>query len=281
MTAASMKQIAAISSGIPNVYLENGDIGSIVSQDLRLAYADGLDFHTNAQIVASSGTQTLSTDPLLSVIRRSISLLWSNGYNLDTLLLTPANSESLDLLTSGGTAGWPGAYVFGAGQFGPPQIFGLQVRVSKNLANPVVADSAAYGRLYAGPVSLQRFEENAGASNSSLVRFEGTPCSTSSGRPRPSGSHKGTGGLGCRAGSPRNGVPLPLFSFGPPSWITYSLRVASKREGKRAELSAGAAPLSTLNALSQDKSPEPRRQGPAETHFSCKGRARQWAVRPI
>jgi hypothetical protein len=63
MTAASMKQIAAISFGIPNVYLENGDIESIVSQDLRLAYADGLDFHTNAQIVAASGTQTLSTDP--------------------------------------------------------------------------------------------------------------------------------------------------------------------------------------------------------------------------
>jgi HK97 family phage prohead protease len=173
MTAASMKQIAAISSGLPNVYLENGDIENIVSQDLRLAYADGLDFHTNAQIVASSGTQTLASDPLLNVIRRSISLLWSLGYNADTLLLTPTNSETLDLLTSGGTAGWPGPYVFGAGQFGPPAIFGLQVRVSKNLANPVVVDSNAYGRLYAGPVSLQRFEENAGASNSSLVRFEG------------------------------------------------------------------------------------------------------------
>jgi hypothetical protein len=108
MTAASLKQVAAISSGIPNVYLENGDIESIVSQDLRLAYSDGLDFHANAQIVASSGTQTLSTDPLLNVIRRSISLLWSLGYNADTLLLTPANSETLDLLTSGGTAGWPG-----------------------------------------------------------------------------------------------------------------------------------------------------------------------------
>jgi hypothetical protein len=157
MTAASLKQIAAISSGIPNVYLENADIESIVSQDLRLAYADGLDFHTNSQIVGSSGTQTLSTDPLLNVIRRSVSLLWSNGYNPDTKLLTSANSESLDLLTSRGTAGWPGAYVFRAGQFGPATVFGMQVRVSKNLTGPVV----------------QRFEENAGASNSSLVRFEG------------------------------------------------------------------------------------------------------------
>jgi len=81
MTAASLKQVAAISSGIPNVYLENGNIENIISQDLRLAYSDGLDFHVSAQIVASSGTQTLSTDPLLNVIRRSVSLLWSNGYN--------------------------------------------------------------------------------------------------------------------------------------------------------------------------------------------------------
>jgi hypothetical protein len=43
----------------------------------------------------------------------------------------------------------------------------------EDLANPVVVDSQAYGRLYAGPVSLQRFEENAGASNSSLLRCEG------------------------------------------------------------------------------------------------------------
>jgi HK97 family phage prohead protease len=173
MTAASMKQIASISSGIPNVYLENGNIESIISQDLRLSYSDGLDFHVNAQIVASSGTQTLSTDPLVNVIRRSISLLWSLGWNPDTLILSPANAETIDLLTSGGTAGYPGPYTFGAGQFGPPTVFGLQRRISKNVAGPIVVDSSAYGRLYAGPVSLQRFEENAGASNSSLLRFEG------------------------------------------------------------------------------------------------------------
>jgi Caudovirus prohead serine protease len=173
MTATALNQIASVASGIPNVYLENSDYESIVSEDLRLSYFDGLDFHINSAIVASSGTQTLATDPLLSVIRRSVSLLWSNGYNPDTLLLTPANAESLDLLTSGGTAGWPGAYVFNAGQFGPSQIFGLNRRISKKIANPVVVDSAAYGRLYQSPLSLQRFEENAGATNSSLLRFEG------------------------------------------------------------------------------------------------------------
>ena len=33
-------------------------------------------------------------------------------------------------------------------------------------------DSQAFGKFYAGPVSLARFEENAGKTNSSLVRLE-------------------------------------------------------------------------------------------------------------
>ena len=110
---------------------------------------------------------------MVNVVRRSISLLWSNGYNPDVLLLPPAPAETLDLMMSGGTTGYPGWYTFGAGQFGPPTVFGLQRRISKNLVSPTVVDSQAYGRLFAGPVSLQRFEENAGASNSSLLRCEG------------------------------------------------------------------------------------------------------------
>jgi hypothetical protein len=107
------------------------------------------------------------------VIRRSVSVLWAAGYNPDTVILTPSNSETIDLLTTGGTAGWPGAYAFGAASLGPDRIFGMQVRVSKNIANPTVVDSQVFGRLYAGPVALASFEENAGQTNTSLVRFEG------------------------------------------------------------------------------------------------------------
>jgi hypothetical protein len=35
-----------------------------------------------------------------------------------------------------------------------------------------VVDSQAVGRLYASPVSLARFEENAGSTNSSTLRLE-------------------------------------------------------------------------------------------------------------
>ena len=109
----------------------------------------------------------------MNVIRRCVTVLRSSGFNPDTCILTPSNSETLDLMTAGGTVGYPGAYVFGAGQFGPSSVFGMNVRVSKNIGNPVVLDSTAFGKVYASPVSLASFEENAGLSNTSLVRLEG------------------------------------------------------------------------------------------------------------
>jgi hypothetical protein len=46
------------------------------------------------------------------------------------------------------------------------------VRVSKTSGTAVV-DTNAFGKLYASPLTLARFEENAGASNTSTVRLEG------------------------------------------------------------------------------------------------------------
>lgn len=170
--ATELKQIAGVVAGIPNIVLAQQGIESLIANDLRLSYGDGLDFHVCAGL-NTAGTQTLATDPLLNVIRRCVTVLQSSGFAPDTLLLTPANSETLDTFTTGGTAGWPGAYAFGAGQFGPRQVFGMNVRVSKNIGQAVVLDSRAFGKVYASPVSLASFEENAGLSNTSLVRLEG------------------------------------------------------------------------------------------------------------
>jgi hypothetical protein len=46
------------------------------------------------------------------------------------------------------------------------------VRVSKT-AGTAVVDTNAFGKLHASPLTLARFEENAGASNTSTVRLEG------------------------------------------------------------------------------------------------------------
>lgn len=93
------------------------------------------------------------------------------GYNPDTLVLTPANAEALDTLVSGITGG-TADFVFGAGSFAPGTIFGLQRRISKTIPASAVVDSSALGKLYTSRVSLARFEENAGRTNTSLVRLE-------------------------------------------------------------------------------------------------------------
>lgn len=170
MVDTSMKQLAAVTSGVPNVMLAQRGIESVIGNDLRLAYSDGLD-KLILDAIALAGFQAPSTDPLLTSIRKCVTTLWGLGYNPDTVLLTPAASETLDLLTTVGSEKIP---VFPpASNFAPRTIFGMNVRISKTIPATSVVDSQAFGKLYVGPVAMATFEENAGKTNSSLVRFEG------------------------------------------------------------------------------------------------------------
>ena len=40
----------------------------------------------------------------------------------------------------------------------------------------MVVDASAFGKLYVSPISLARFEEEAGSTNTSTVRLEGHAC---------------------------------------------------------------------------------------------------------
>lgn len=164
-----MKQVAAVQTGIPNVFLEHDQVRTIVNQDLRLSINEALD-KLVLDALATAGFQAPGTDPLLVSIRKAMTLILAAGYNPDTLILTPANAEALDVLR---TSGPEAQYVFGAGRFAPGELFGLNVRMSKSAPAPIVADSSAFGRLYASPISLRTFEENDGRTNTSLVRMEG------------------------------------------------------------------------------------------------------------
>jgi hypothetical protein len=138
---------------------------------VRLSYNDGLD-KLILDAIALSGFQAPGTDPLVVSVRKAMTTILGNGYNPDTLLLTPANAEALDLAVTGITGGTQD-FVFTPAQFAPGTIFGMQRRISKTIPAAAVVDSQAFGKLYAGPVALASFEENAGKTNSSLVRFEG------------------------------------------------------------------------------------------------------------
>jgi hypothetical protein len=171
VNATALKQVATVQSGIPNVYLESPAVNSIIEGDLRLALNEGLD-KLILDAIAASGFQAPGTDNILVSIRKCITTLQANGYAPDTLILTPANAEAIDTMVSG-ISGGTADFVFGAGSFAPGTLFGLNKRISKTIPAAAVVDSQALGRLYASPVSLARFEENAGKTNTSLVRLEG------------------------------------------------------------------------------------------------------------
>ena len=171
IVTVSLKQVAAIQSNIPNVYLEQVAFNSTIEGDLRLTLNEGLG-KLVLDAVAASGFQAPGTDPLLISIRKAMTTIQASGYSPDTLVLTPANAEALDTLRATATAGEQ-YYVFAPAQLAPRAIFGLNVRISKTAAAPFVADSSALGKLYVSPISLAKFEVDAGATNRSNVRLEG------------------------------------------------------------------------------------------------------------
>lgn len=168
VTTVALKQVAAIESGIPNVYLENQGLQSLVETDLRLTINTGLDSLVNTGL-STSGTVSKGANDQLTAIRKGITAVTAGGYSPNVLVIDAAGAESLDLTRTAGTEAF---YVFGPGRFAPNEVFGLNIRVSKT-AGTAVVDTSAYGKLYVSPISLSRFEENAGQTNTSTVRLEG------------------------------------------------------------------------------------------------------------
>jgi hypothetical protein len=169
VVAVPMKQVATIQTNVPNVYLEQPVFNTTIENDLRLAINDGLD-KLVLDAIAGSGFQAPGTDPLLVSIRKAMTTIMNSGHSPDTLVLTPANAEALDVLVTGLTGG-TNDYVFGPGNFAT-QIFALNRRISKSIPAAAVLDSTALGKLYTSPVSLARFEADAGITNRSNVRME-------------------------------------------------------------------------------------------------------------
>jgi hypothetical protein len=165
-----MKQVATKQAGVPNVYLQQDAFNTVIENDLRLAINDGLD-KLVLDYIATASFQTPGTDPLLVSIRKAMTTILNAGYNPDTLLLTPANAEALDVAVSG-ISGGTQDFVFEPAEFAPGTIFGLQKRISKTIPAAAVVDSKALGKYYSSPVELAHFEENAGATNTTLVRME-------------------------------------------------------------------------------------------------------------
>jgi hypothetical protein len=170
VVATSLKQLASIYTNVPNIQLEQQAFNTVIEQDLTLAINDGLD-KLVLDYIATAGFQAPGTDQLLVSIRKAMTTIMGAGYNPDTLLLTPANAETLDTLVSGIASG-VNDYVFPPASMAPGTIFGLNKRISKTVPAAAVVDSKALGKLYTSPVTLARFEADAGTTNRGNVRME-------------------------------------------------------------------------------------------------------------
>jgi hypothetical protein len=170
LTSVDLKQVASVVSDVPNVIVENERATSVIAVDLRYSINDGLDSLLSAA-VGASGFEAPSTNPLLVSLRNAAATIQGAGYNPTHAVLTPNAKRDLDVLRATATAGEQ-FYVWSAGGLSPDRLFGMQVRVSKVAAAPYVIDASAFGRMYASPVRLQTFEQDAGQTNKSRIRME-------------------------------------------------------------------------------------------------------------
>ena len=96
--ATALKQVATISKGIPNVYLESELVELDRLTDLRLATNAALD-DLVLEALAGAGFEAPAADPL-PAIRAAITTIRAAGYAPDTLILDPATEEALDTLVA-------------------------------------------------------------------------------------------------------------------------------------------------------------------------------------
>lgn len=160
-----LKQIATVESGIPNIMLESSAFRQFIEFDLRFAFSEAIDYHVAAQIAAATPAAGAEGENILEAVVNAAEEVASNGYNARILAAAPQDLIALLLLREPGTDDYVGAAMDRA-------LSGLTKVAVKGLMFPMVLDPVALGTLYASPVDFRSFEENAGKTNTSLVRIE-------------------------------------------------------------------------------------------------------------
>ena len=182
-----MKQVAGVQTGVPNVYLEQQQIQTVIENDLRLSVYDGLD-----ELVRACDSRAAETrHPRSGQHPRQHPEVHHDATGIGLLAEPdPADAGRIgdDRHDGLGDLGRHGRLRVRAGAVRAGDAVRHPEPRSKVLAAPVVMDTRAHGALYLSPLSLARFEENAGRTNTSLVRLEGHAQYGTERRQRRSGS---------------------------------------------------------------------------------------------
>ena len=160
-----MKQVASVVSGVPNIMLAQNNIESILANDLRLTYSDGLDFivtqRTRDRGHPDVGDRSAAErDPPVGV--GAVGGRLQPGH-ADPDAGEQRDARHVDVRRNRWLAG--AVCVRRRAVRAAERSSGCRSECRRTSRNPTVVDSQAFGKLYASPVSLASFEENAGKTN--------------------------------------------------------------------------------------------------------------------
>jgi hypothetical protein len=165
LVQTALQMVATVQSGIPNIMLLQDNVRSIVNADCLLSYQRGLeDLVSDAFNAATIATGSSGSD-LTGAAMHAKKDLAALGYNGTVLLVNPTDYVTAALKK--GTA-----EVFARPD--PLQTFELvQVPLFAS-GTAYLVDPSAAARMYISGVQLASFEENAGKTNTTTVRLEGS-----------------------------------------------------------------------------------------------------------
>ena len=165
--ALETKQIAWKQSGTPNILMELSAVRGFIDYDLRLAFARSVDNHILAQIAAASPATSGTGANELEQILYAREVVRTAGYSPNMVVMSPADGLAMDLLLAPGTGDYLGDRMKGL-------ISEIQRVEVPGITTTYLLDSRAVGTFFVSPARLQAFEENDGATNTTLVRLEAT-----------------------------------------------------------------------------------------------------------
>ena len=182
-----LNQVATIQTNVPNIYLEQQAFNTVIENDLRLAINDGLD-KLILDKIAASGFQAPGTDPLLVSVRKAMTTILAAGYSPDTLILTPAAAEALDLAVSGITGGTQD-FVFAPGKLrAEPDLRAQQADLEDDRRRPRSSTRRRSASCTRARCRWPGSRRTRARRTARMCGWSSTACSASSARPPQSGS---------------------------------------------------------------------------------------------
>ena len=92
-----LRQIATVSSGVPNIMLESLSFRSWIDSDLRFAYSSAVHAHVIAQIAAANPVPAAAGDDFLESILLAAEEVAAAGYSPTVLAASPESFIQLRL----------------------------------------------------------------------------------------------------------------------------------------------------------------------------------------